>query len=249
MWHLLINNNLCNEKEILRTNKIHLEKLFNVKSNINNKEPITPLFFKKKLYLRELIRSKKSKIKKGNDIMYKKLNSVANCSSPYSKNRNIPKYYPAFNANKNNFSRIQREKTISLENKSFYERFAKRKSNYPIKDFLKKSIYEEYIKYNISKTKFLPKVTLKLCTFKEFRSNLMKEINKFKVNSENTKEINISNISNSKRFKKNLSNINLVNYNNNFQSDLYKKVICSNKKLKRCQSVKCRTFNKITYDF
>ena len=77
----------------------------------------------------------------------------------------------------------------------------------------------------------------------------MKEINKFKVNSENTKEINISNISNSKRFKKNLSNINLVNYNNNFQSDLHKKVICSNKKLKRCQSVKCRTFNKITYDF
>ena len=238
MWHLLINNYFCNEKEILRTNKIHLEKLFNTKSSINNNGPTTPTFLKRKLYLKELIRSKDRKISIGNNIMYKKLNSVANCASPYSKYKSIPKYYSAFYKSKNNFSKMQREKTISLENRSFYNRFAKNKSSYPIIDFYKKSIYEDYIRHNISRTKYLPKVTLKLCTFKEFKSNLMKEINNIKAKSENIKEINTSNLSNAKKIKNNCSNAQLLNFNKG-----------NNKILKRCQSVKYRSFNKITYDY
>lgn len=252
MWNLLRNNYLCDEQEILRTSQIHLEKLLNTKSNISTKGPKTPLFLKNKSYLKELIRTKQRNIKINNNIMYNKLISVSNSPSIYSKFNNIPKYCPAFDKRKYTYSRMERERTISCENQSFYKRFSRSKSTYPITYFLKKSKYEDYIRHNISRTRFLPKVTLKLCTFKEFKSNLMKETSKIKDNSQTLNETNISIISKPKDNSHNLNKthqINSSNNNNLLKKDLKKKAIYKNNNLKRCQSVKYRTFNKITYDY
>ena len=252
MWSLLFNNYFCNEKDILRTNQIHLEKLLNTKSNINDHGPLVPLFLKNKLYLRQLLKTKERKINIGNNIMYNKLTFAANSTSPYSKSKNIPKYCPAFDKKKFNYFRMERERTISSENKSFYKRFSKRKSNYPTTFFLYKSEYEEYIRHNISRTRYLPRATLKLCTFKKFKSNLMNETEKVKENMNSFNKLNISNISKSRNHNNKLNNtyqIDSVSNNNLIKKDIQKKVIYKFKNMKRCQSVKHRTFNKNTYDF
>ena len=255
MWNLLINNHSCNEKEILRTTKIHLEKLIKTKTNIDNKSPKIPLFLKNKIYLRQYIKAKDRKIKIGNYFMYDKLASLVTTCSPYSQTRNIPKYCPAFDKKKFDYSRIERERTISIENQSFYKRFIQRKTNYPVTKFLKKSKYEQYIKHNISKAKFFPKVTFKLCTFNEFKYNVMKESSVGKENSFHLNETNISLISKSKskNHKRYLNNTFYKNSNNN-NSINKKNLISQNsifkpKKVRRCQSVKHRCFNKITYDY
>ena len=252
MWSSLINNYFCNEKDTLRTSRIHLEKLLSTKSNINNKGPMVPLFLKNKLYLRQFLKAKERKINFVNNIIYNKLTSAANCTSPYSKYKNIPKYCPAFDKKKYSYSREERARTVSSENQSFFKRFSKRKSYYPRSYFLKKSQYDNYIKNNISRTRYLPKVTLKLCTFKEFRSNLMKETSKVNDNSQKLYYINISNISKSKGKKHKLNNMNQINADNNnglLKNDLRKKQNYKLNNKKRCQSVNHRTFNKIMYDY
>ena len=184
--------------------------------------------------------------------MYNKLYYAANCTSPYSKYKNIPKYCPAFDKRKYTYSRVERERIISTENQSFYKRFSRSKSNYPITNFLKKSKYEDYIRHNISRTRFLPKVTLKLCTFKEFKSNLMKETSKIRDNSQTLNEANISIILKHKDNSLNLNKTHQTNSDNNnnlVKNNFKKNPKCKFNNLKRCQSVKYRTFNKITYDY
>lgn len=44
MWNLKNNNYICNEQDILRVHKIHLENLLNKKSYLNNKGPEIPYF-------------------------------------------------------------------------------------------------------------------------------------------------------------------------------------------------------------
>lgn len=250
MWNLLVNNYFCNEKDILRSSQIHFEKLLNTKSNINDKGPLIPLFLKNKLYLRQLLQAKARKLKNGNNLMYNKLNSAAISTSPYSKCKNIPKYCPAFDKRKYNYSRIERERTISSENKSFYKRFSKRKSHYPKTNFLIQSEYEEYLRHNISRTKYLPKVTLKLCTFKEFKSNLINETSKYKCNSSNLSKINniSKTIDNINKINK-TNHVNSFNNNNLAKNKKNKKPIYKFNNFKRCQSVKHGTFSRITYDY
>ena len=252
MWSLLINNHSTNEHDILRASQIHLEKLLSTKSHINNKGPKVPFFMKNKIYLKQFIKANERKINIGNNIMYNKLFLAANCISPYSKYKNIPKYCAAFNKKKFTYSKIERERTISAENQTFYKRFSRSKSTYPITNFLKKSKYEDYIRHNISRTRFLPKVTLKLCTFKEFKSNLMRETSKVKDNSQTLNETNISIITKNKDHFHNLNKTHQTNSDNNnnlLKKDFKKRPIHKFNNLKRCQSVKYRTFNKITYDY
>jgi hypothetical protein len=179
MWSQINNNFICSEKEILRVNKIHLEKLLNTKSDINNKGPEIPFFMKNKSNLREIIRTERFKRNKDNYLMYKKLLSTAATPSPYSKCYK-PKYCPAFDKQRFNFDKIEREYNIYNDNVSFFKRFSARKSLYSAKKFLKKNDYENYIKNNISKSKFLPQIPLRLVTFRQFRKNLIKESNKIR---------------------------------------------------------------------
>ena len=178
MWSLINNNFICSELELFRVNKIHLEKLLNMKSSLNNKGPETPYFLKNKSYLRELIRSNELKRNYANNIIYKKLMHMANSPSPYSRS-NIPKYCPAFDKQRFNFDKIEREVNIYNDNVSFYKRFSAKKSTYSTYTF------NDFKKYDISKSKFLPQIALKMCTYRQFKSNLLKESNKIKERNKN----------------------------------------------------------------
>ena len=205
----MINNNfICSEKELFRVNKIHLRKLLNTKSELNNKEPKTPYFLKSKSYLKELIREKEKKRNDDNNMIYKKLKCITTTPSPYSK-CNIPKYCPAFDKKRFNFNKIESMINIYKDNISFFNRFSSKKSIYSANEYLKKNSYENYIKHNISRSRFLPKIPLKLCTYRQFKSNLIKESKKIKGT------IKKNNIKRNKSY-----NINLNLYKSKSMNDL-----------------------------
>ena len=235
MWSLLKNNFSCAEIETFKENQKHFEKLINIKSTINTRASKVPHFLKNKSYLREINRTKERNINIINNLMNNKLRSVSKSPSLYSKKLNNPKYCPAFDKQRFNFSRIEREKIISKENESFYKRFTERKPTYSTKKLLKKSDFEKYIKSNISRTKFLPKINLQMCTFREFKSNLFEETLRLKklknkwinenklldnsatVNVENTKYIN------------NPLSLSLSANNNLLKKDIYEQKTTNNK--------------------
>ena len=109
---------------------------------------------------------------------------MASTPSPYSKCYK-PKYCPAFDKQKFNFDKIEREYNIYNDNVSFFKRFSNRKTLYSAKNYFKKNDYENYIKCNISRSKFLPQIPLKLCTFRQFRKNLFKESGKIREKMKN----------------------------------------------------------------
>ena len=212
--------------------------MLNKKSYLNNKGPEIPYFLKNKLSLKELIRSNQSRINNDNHVMYKKLMYMANNPSPYSKYTNIPKYCPALDKLRFNYSKIERDNNIYNENESFFKRFSSKKSIYSTKKFLKQSEYENYLKNNISNSRFLPDIPLRLVTFRQFKSNLLKQTKKIRedmkkavmtrsgfskknkiIKSNSAKDINYfnrSNIDENYRYNNNYIN----NYNNLSSNDL-----------------------------
>ena len=163
---------------------------------------------------------------------------MANNPSPYSKYTNIPKYCPALDKLRFNYSKIERDNNIYNENESFFKRFSSKKSIYSTKKFLKQSEYENYLKNNISNSRFLPDIPLRLVTFRQFKSNLLKQTKKIRedmkkavmtrsgfskknkiIKSNSAKDINYfnrSNIDENYRYNNNYIN----NYNNLSSNDL-----------------------------
>ena len=228
MWNLINNNFICSEKDILRNHKIYLENLLHKKSYINNKGPETPYFLKNKISLKGLIKDNDTKINNDNHILHKKLMLTLSSPSLYSKCNNLPKYCPAFDKQRFNFDKIERDINIYNDNTKFYKRFSSKQSIYSSKKFFKKNEYEKYLKKNISYSKFLPNIPLRLCTFKQYKLNLINEMKKIKGNKKNRNEFKKSNNRNKFLFKsnssdniymnKNKNKINLIEYikNNNF---------------------------------
>ena len=219
MWSLLNNNPYCAEKEQLKVNQIHFEKLLGLKARIDNKPNEVPFFLKNKSYLRELIRTRNNKIKAINKLMNIKLKTVAKSPSLYSKENNIPKYCPAFDRQKFNFARIERERKINSENITFYKRFKKKKPTYSTKNFLKKADYQDIIRDNISRGRNLQQYSLKFCTFREFKSHFIKESSKIRGKH---KLLNKTNSSNNFYKPNSLETPNGFNNKHNFSSDNYK---------------------------
>ena len=212
MWSLLNNNIYCAEKEQLKVNQIHFEKLLNTKARLDNKPSEIPFFLKNKSYLKELIRTRDTKINYINNMMNKKLKFVSKSPSQYSSFINSPKYCPALDKQRFNFARIEREREIHSENISLYKRFKEKKPTYSTKIFLKKSENLERIKNNISKGRHIQKFSLKLCTFREFKTNLMRESSKLRGKMKSLNETSLSN--------NNLYNTKSLEYPNSFNNVL-----------------------------
>ena len=221
MWNLLNNNYICNEKDILRAHKIHLQNLLNKKSYLNNKGPEIPYFLKNKLSLKELIRSNQSRIDNDNHIMYKKLMYMANNHSPYSKYTNMPKYCPALDKLRFNYSKIERDNNIYNENESFFKRFSSKKSIYSTKQLLKKSEYENYLKNNISNSRFLPDIPLRLVTFRQFKSNLLKQTKKIRNNVKKA-AMTIGGLTKKNKLNKSISAKDIIYFNRNNINENYR---------------------------
>lgn len=212
MWSLLNNNIYCAEKEQLKVNQIHFEKLLNTKARLNNKPSEIPFFLKNKSYLRELMRTRDSKINYINNMMNKKLEFVSKSPSRYSRFINSPKYCPALDKQRFNYARIERDREIASENKSMYKRFKEKKPTYSTKILLKKSENLEHIRNNISKGRHVQKFSLKLCTFREFKTNLMRESSKLRGKKIGLNETNLSN--------SNLYKANSLEFPNSFNNEL-----------------------------
>ena len=230
MWRLLNNNIYCAEMELLKTNQIHFEKLLCAKSKINTRAKKTPFFLINKSYLRELARTRNAEINSINNLMTKKFKFVKRNPSLYSREINTPKYCPAFDKLRFNFSKIERERQIYLENLSFYNRFKDRKPAYSTKNLLKKSEYEKHLRKNIARSTELQKFSLNLCTFRQFKENLMKDSPKFheKINGLNETVFsdnlpNIISIENPNSFSME------INLNSDNINSISIKEICKNK--------------------
>ena len=181
MWNILNNNNICSEKELFQTQKIYYERLLNKKPYIKLDSPKVPSFIKNKLYYKESMKLNEYELNSQNISLYKRILDKKSAISPYSKIRNTPKYCAAFDYKKFNFTKIENYRKIFEENKSFFKRFSLKKPTYSTKKLLKESKYENYIKNNISRIKFLSKISLNMCTFKQFESNLSRSLLKNKV--------------------------------------------------------------------
>ena len=75
---------------------------------------------------------------------------------------------------------------------------------------MKKSEYEKHIRNNIARSTELQRFSLKLCTFKEFKTNLMKESSNF---GEKNNGLNDT------CFSDNFQNANSIEYPNCFNSE------------------------------
>lgn len=227
MWNYLYNNRFCYEFDLLRSHREHLERLLLSKSNINNTGPSIPKFLSMKLSNKHKERVNKFKIAKDNMILFNKLCHYSNSKSPYSKDVLKPK-----NAMKNNFvkirdyKRLNIEKKIQYDNIKFYKRFSNEKTHYPLKNFLEKSNFEKYIRYNMHKN-FVKNPSLNFVTYDEFKTNLFNEI-KNKIELPVCSDLNINYISNNNSMRASASK-------NKYLRDLSKSLNqCSNQK-SRCK--------------
>ena len=175
MYGLGGNSIICSEKELLRTHKIHLEKLLHTKPDLNTKGNEIPNFMKNKLYLKEIIKEKEMKNKYENFIMAQKLYFHSKSPSPYSIVKITPSYCPAFDKRRFNFDKVEKQRSINSQNYFLYKRFFEKKSYYPTKKILKQNDYENYIKNNISRFQgHKPFNGLSLCTYEQFLNKLEK---------------------------------------------------------------------------
>ena len=127
---------------------------------------------------------------------------------------------------------------------------------------MKKSKYEEYIKNNISKAKFLPKISLKLCTFKGLKKKLMTANTILNENSRYIYKINLANKENksndkAKKKKIHINKIIIITFNNENSNinkcldDGIKNKMSKHRfhNLRRAKSVKKRNSNKIILNY
>lgn len=251
MWGLDGSNLICSEKEMFHVHKIHLEKLLHMKPDLIIKSREIPYFMKNKLYLKEINRERAIKQNHENLIMARKLYFHSVSPSPYSKNKNIPSYCPAFDKQRYNFDKIERQKNINNQNIFLYKRFFAKKSYYPTKQLLQKNDYENYIRNNISRfQKHQPFNGQSLCTYRQFLEKLVKEAKKFnRLSSARNNSVNMNAFKYSTGIKSQTLFKTKIRYNKNLDGnkryvirsadfDGYKKynIVKPNIKMKRSQS-------------
>jgi len=181
MWKFRKNNLLINEKDKLFVHRVHLERLLHTKTHIQNKGPDMPYFMKNKLSKKEILRVKNRQKNYENSIIFSRLLEINNALSPYSK-YNAPKYCPAFDKSRHNFSKLEKLERLCKQNRFLFNRFINEKSFYPTKRLLEVSDYENYLRGNIRR-QHLDNPNLNFVTFKQFKMNIINNYNMDRSNS------------------------------------------------------------------
>jgi hypothetical protein len=225
MWRFRLNNLLINEKDKLFVHKVHLERLLQAKTHIENKGPETPYFMKKQLSKKETHRVKEKKRCYENAILFSRLYQINNSLSPYSRS-NTPVYCPAFDKKRHNFDKIEKKKEITKLNQFLFKRFLNEKSFYPVKQLLDTNDYEIYLK-SIIKRQHKANPNINFATFSQFKKNIYRNYKLQRCNSAKTfqcrpiehtrDEMCEKNINNHNNNKDNNS-INPICYNKNYKS-------------------------------
>ena len=245
MWKLMNNNLVINDKDKLYIHRIHLEKLLNAKSYIQNKGPDIPFFLKYNISNNELRRYKDRKRCYENAVIFSRLLDINNSISDYSKTYR-PSYCAAFDKKKYDFDKTERIRNISRENISLYSRLIKEKTHYPIKKFLNSSNYAIHLK-DIIKRQRSDNPNINFASFSQFKKNIIRDkkmnrsnsarmlrssyIKKINKNLNESSDMNIINNYSYKRINSKKNNI-----NNAITNGLIKNKLLGKNNLNRCQS-------------
>ena len=221
MWNYLISNKILNQNNRFRIHQNHLEKLIQIKSNINNKNSDY-------LKYRKLNKSyniendyKKYKIHYDNLKLCNNLDSIYYHPGPYNKNTIVPKYCPVFDKKKYHCNKCEYFINLAKDNIKFFNKFNSIKPVYQRKFFLNENnnFLTRSNSQDLNKTINYNNPNLNFVTFQKFKMNLMKEIKscgmKLSKKKKNKSSINI--------FGKYLSKKNKIktNFNNIFYSNYY----------------------------
>ena len=178
MWNYLISNKILNQNNRFRIHQNHLEKLIQIKSNINNKNSDY-------LKYRKLNKSyniendyKKYKIHYDNLKLCNNLDSIYYHPGPYNKNTIVPKYCPVFDKKKYHYNKCEYFINLAKDNIKFFNKFNSIKPVYQRKFFLNENnnFLTRSNSQDLNKTINYNNPNLNFVTFQKFKMNLMKEI-------------------------------------------------------------------------
>ena len=172
MWRVRKNNLLINNKDKLFVHRVHLERLLNAKTHIQNKGTETPYFMKNHLSNRELLRQKEWKRCHDNAQMFSRLMEINNSISEYSKTYR-PMYCASFDRKKYDFDKIERKRNIDKENTFLFWRLVREKPFYSTSQILSSTGFEAYLK-EIIKRQRTDNPNMFFVTFNQFKKNIKK---------------------------------------------------------------------------
>ena len=228
MWNYLFSNKILNHNNRFKIHQNHLEKLIQIKSNINNKN--TDYLKYRKLNKSYNIENdfKKNKILNDNLKLYNNLDSIYYHPGPYNKNKIIPKYCPVFDNKKYYYNKCEYFINLARDNIKFYNKFNEVKPVYQKKFFKENNnIFTRSNSNDINKTLNYNNPNLNFVTFQKFKMNFIKEIKscgiKLNKKNKNKSSINIfgNYLSKKNKIKTNFNNI-FYSYNYNTNNNGFK---------------------------
>ena len=172
MWRIRKNNLLINNKDKLFVHRVHLERLLNAKTHIQNKGPETPYFMKNHLSNKELNRQKETKRFHENALMFTRLMEINNSISEYSKTYK-PIYCASFDRKKYAFDKKEKKRKIDKENTFLFYRLLREKPFYSTNRILNVNNFEVYLK-DIIKRQRTDNPNIFFVTFNKFKNNVRK---------------------------------------------------------------------------
>ena len=238
MWRLRKNNLVINEKDKLFVHKVHLERLLQAKTHIQNKGPETPYFMKNQLSKKETLRVKEKKRCYENGILFSRLYKINNSMSPYSRS-NTPAYCPAFDKKKHNFDKIEKKREIQKYNQFLFKRLINEKSFYPVKRLLNMNDYEIYLK-SIIRRQRNANPNINFVTFNQFKKNIYRNYKLQRSNSAKAFQSRPIDYISGDLYEKSNNNIN--DDNNNYTMN----PISYNKYYKNIKNKNQRNYNNIS---
>lgn len=214
MWNLSYQNSICNQLEKINEQRLHINRLLNVKGITNTASPIKPKFLKSKLKKKDMENEEKKKIEYENKNLYHKLINVDIKPSKYSV-MFTPKECPAFNKEKMYTKRMNKVFNNFKDNVKLHQKLLKVKSNYDAREIYRSTaMYDDIVK-RIKKTNRVlhpclyfksPRYIKRL--FENSSRNLYSEVNSNSMCHSNTYNNEHNNNSNKKKRDKTENKLN-----------------------------------------
>lgn len=172
MWNQAYSNRICNFREKIREQSMHLERLFTIKPIIDSREPYQPAFLKTQACKEQIEEDKRIIVDYENRVLKGKLHEVSVKPSQYNLIILSPKHYPAFDKRKEEYKTLKKNYDIYQSNVKLYKRISALKSSIKAKELLKCSKKASEYKDRISNSKNYQNPCLKFETIEDFKRKI-----------------------------------------------------------------------------
>ena len=183
MWHLTSGNTNMTRFERFMEHRGHLERLAQIKTGINNKQPKTPSFIAKGMINPGSRMERALKIKYENQVIYNRMYDLLNRLSPYNRLKTKPSKCPAYELL--TYHRLRKNLDIKIENNKLHKRYVSAKPTYVTNKLKKEYKYCQYLEKNISENRNRANPNIEFIGFKKFNQNII-NCNKFIKNRSNS---------------------------------------------------------------